>query len=108
MLDSLLKVLRDLSFRYKLGVVGSVARGTYSDSSDIDIVVDGDMLNLYEIDLIKNTIKRLFNHDCDVIQLPLAAKKEDIELDGLSQSLGLGINEDSSYKNMIKDVIWCE
>lgn len=107
MLDLLLKALKDLSFRYKLGVVGSVARGTYTDSSDIDIVVDGDMLDLYEIDLIKNTVKNLFNRDCDVIQLPLA-KEEDIELDNLSQSLGLGINENSSYKNMIKEVVWCE
>lgn len=107
MLDEVLAVLKSLNFRLKLGVVGSVARGEETLSSDIDVFVDGDMLDLKEIELIKQTIFLKFNRDCDVIQSKLA-EEEDERLDALSESLGLGKNEDSSYKNMLKDVIWCE
>lgn len=107
MLDDVLVVLKSLNFRFKLGVVGSVARGEETTSSDIDIFVDGDMLDLKEIELIKQTILLNFNRDCDVVQSKLA-KEEDERLDALAESLGLGKNENSSYKNMLKEVVWCE
>lgn len=107
MLDEVLVVLKSLNFRLKLGVVGSVARGEETASSDIDIFVDGDMLDLKEIELIKQTILLNFNRDCDVVQSKLA-KEEDERLDTLAESLGLGKNENSSYKNMLKEVVWCE
>ena len=106
MLDKVLVVLKNLDFRQKLGVVGSVARGVETASSDIDIFVDGDMLDLKEIELIKQTIFLNFNRECDVIQSKLA-KEEDERLDALSESLGLGKNEDSPYKNMLREVVWC-
>ena len=64
------------------------------------------MLDLKEIELIKQTIFLNFNRECDVIQSKLA-KEEDERLDTLSESLGLGKNEDSSYKNMLREVMWC-
>lgn len=107
MLNSVLEVLSNLNFRLPLGVVGSIARNTYTDSSDVDIFVDGYMLDLTEIDLIKDTIRKHFDRDCDVIQSVLA-KEEDEELDRLALSIGCPINEFSSYKTMLNEVIWCE
>lgn len=106
MLDKVLVVLKSLNFRLKLGVVGSVTSGEETVSSDIDIFVDGDMLDLKEIELIKQTIFLNFNRECDVIQSKLV-KEEDERLDALSISLCLGKNEDSSYKNMLREVAWC-
>lgn len=107
MLNSILEVLSSLNFRLPLGVVGSMVKGTYTDSSDIDIFVDGGMLDLTEIDLIKDTIRKHFDRDCDVIQSVLA-KDEDEELDRLALSIGCPTNEFSSYKTMLKEVIWCK
>lgn len=54
--------------------------------------------------LIKQTIKDNFNRDCDVIQSELA-KQEDEEL---CIRLGLGKDEESVYKNMLRDEQWCD
>lgn len=105
--DEVLELLKGLNFRLPLGVVGPVARDTYTDSSDIDIFVRGDMLDLKEIDFIKDNIQKTFNRDCDVIQSELA-KEEDERLDALAVSIGCEPNLTSSYKSMLKDVIWCE
>lgn len=107
MLNEVLGLLKSLNFKYRLGVVGSVARGEETVNSDIDIFVEGNMLSIQEIELIKSAIQNAFNKDCDVIQ-SLLAKEEDEKLDKLSKSLGLGENKNSSYKNMIREVIWCE
>lgn len=106
MLENILEVLKGMNFRLRLGVVGSFARGDYNDESDIDIFVDGDMLSFDELDRIKNTIKQKFERDCDVIQSKLALE-EDIELDKLSIAVCGHTNNESSYKNMIREVIWC-
>lgn len=37
-----------------------------------------------------------------------AMKLEDDELDNFSESLGLGVVVGSVYKNVMKEVIWCE
>lgn len=107
MLSDILSALRDLNFRLRLGVVGSFARGDYTDSSDVDVFVDGDMLSFDELDLIKDMIMEKFGRDCDVIQSKLA-KAEDEELDKLFISICGCINAESAYKNMIRDVVWCE
>ena len=51
-------------------------------------------------------IKTRFKRSCDVVCLGLA-KQEDEELDNLLLSVGLDINEDSSYKSILNDVVWC-
>lgn len=86
----------------KMGVAGSYARGTATEDSDIDIVVDYDMLDFYQIDMIKDS----FDRPVDVIQLPLL-KEEDERLDKIAQSFGSEINDESAYKNICKEVIWC-
>lgn len=106
MLHDVLVVLRNLNFRLRLGVVGSIARGEETKDSDVDVFVDGNMLDIPEIELIKQTIKDTFNRDCDVIQSELA-KQEDEELDELGIRLGLGKDEESAYKNMLREVKWC-
>lgn len=105
MLDEVLKKLSELKqlMGYNFGVAGSVARGEETEDSDIDVVVDYDMLDFNQIDFIKD----YFDRDVDVIQLPLL-KEEDERLDALAVSLDLPTNDVSAYKTIIKDVIWCE
>lgn len=105
-LNDILKKLTELEGLLggiKLGVAGSYAKGTATEDSDVDVVADYDMLDFDQIDLIKDS----FDKDVDVVQLPLL-KEEDERLDKLALSLDLPINDESAYKNIVKEVIWCE
>lgn len=106
-LADILQFLDSLKFRTTLGVAGSYARGSAKTRSDIDIVSDSDMLTLEELEFISKAVKNRFNKNCDIIQLPLL-KKEDEELDAYAASRGLGHNDHSVYKNIVKEVVWCE
>lgn len=61
------------------------------------------MLDISEIELIKQTIKDNFNRDCDVIQSELAKQKDE----ELGIRLGLDVDEGSAYKDMLREVKWC-
>lgn len=93
----------------KVGLAGSFARGTNRKSSDIDVVLS------YEIDtddtdllmFVKDCIKKECDYKIDVVHLERLAI-EDEELDNHVKSLDLPINDESAYKNILKDVIWIE
>ena len=59
------------------------------------------------MELIKKALKSKFSRKSDVICLELL-KKEDEELDKLLCSIGLDDNEDSAYKSILREVIWCD
>lgn len=99
------KCIKDLKLKYKIGVAGSFARNELKSSSDIDIVVDTDMLDIPIIEEIKKSVADTFLRDCDVICLGLL-KKEDEDLDILAEKIGVGKNMHSAYKEVCKDVIW--
>lgn len=86
---------------YKVGLAGSYARGEETDISDIDVVIDTDMLTLDQINFIHDYFKK----DVDVIQLKLL-KEEDKRLDDFAVSQGFPINDDSTYKSICREVIW--
>lgn len=103
--DMILNSLSVLNLGYKFGVAGSYARGTANKKSDIDIVVDTDILDLIDIELIKKTLLKKFGKKSDVICLKLL-EQEDKELDELAISVGLTPNDESAFKSIIKEVIW--
>ena len=45
--------------------------------------------------------------DVDVLLLGLL-KQEDEEMDSFFKEMGLPINNESVYKNVSKEVVWCE
>ena len=90
--------------KYRLGLAGSYARGTNEATSDIDIVVDSDGMPVNCMERVKGYFKGL---DVDVLCLGLL-KKEDLELDDFLREMGLPINNDSVYKNVLREVVWCE
>lgn len=85
----------------KLGIAGSYANGTQRKSSDIDIVIDEDSMQVE----IMEYIKSLFKLKVDILWLELL-KKEDEELDNIALKYNLPINKNSVYKTVIKEVIW--
>lgn len=104
-INEIFELLDTLNINKRYGIAGSFARGTAKKSSDIDVIVDTDCMDISDIELIKKALKSKFNRNSDVICLELL-KQEDYELDILSSSLGLGINEDSAYKSILREVIW--
>lgn len=103
-LDSIIETLRGVYNRYsgiRLGIAGSYATGKNTDTSDLDIVIDGDSTKLE----IMEYIKGLFNISVDVLWLNLL-RKEDEELDCFAKEMELPVNENSVYKNVIREVIW--
>ena len=88
---------------YKIGFTGSYARGTETEESGIDIVIDINMLSLEQLELIRSK----FNREIDIIQLKLLAE-EDKELDEFTLEEGLPLNENSAYKSICREVIWID
>lgn len=86
---------------YRIGLAGSYSRGDENEKSDIDIIVDTDMLSLEQIEFIHSQ----FDKEVDVVQLKLL-QSEDKRLDGLAVSQGLLINDESTYKSICKEVVW--
>ncbi|WP_026652730.1 nucleotidyltransferase domain-containing protein [Butyrivibrio proteoclasticus] len=91
----------------RFGIAGSIALGKEKKNSDIDFVIDSDGFSLDTIDFIKNYLHDLFKRNVDILFLPLL-RKEDMELDNIAKEFDLGINEDSVYKTVNREVIWFE
>lgn len=106
-ISEIFESLSSLNIDKRYGIAGSFARGMAKKSSDIDVVIDTDCMSISDMELIKTTLKSKFNRKSDVICLGLL-KQEDDELDDLSVSLGLGVNEDSAYKSILREVVWCD
>ena len=107
--DEVVSVLRGLQntselSNIRLGIAGSVARGSANKRSDIDVVADTDCLSISTIDLIKGAF---VGRVVDVLCLGLL-KQEDLELDSLMLSMGLPINDDSVYKTVSREVFWVD
>lgn len=52
----------------KIGIFGSFARGTATEDSDIDIVVELEKPDLYHLIGIKQTIEETFGNKADVVR----------------------------------------
>ena len=100
-LKTISRIKHDKFYNLKIGLAGSYARGDNKDSSDIDIVVDTDLLTISDMDYIKS---RFY---VDVLLLGLL-KQEDEEMDDFFKEMDLPINDESVYKNVLKEVVWCE
>lgn len=99
---------KKLGLGYSFGYAGSYARGTASDSSDIDLVISGAKdISLEEYMRVYNTVKRCCNIPFDIVNLD-SLKEEDKQLDEELLSMGLPVNKDSAYKNIISEVVWFE
>ncbi len=53
----------------KLGIFGSFAKGSYSDSSDIDIVVELEDPTMFNLIGIKQEIEERLNKKVDIVRL---------------------------------------
>jgi len=98
------KKIPELS-EYRFGLAGSYVRGDDTEESDIDIVVDTGILSVNSIFLIKDII---WNDDHVDVLLLDALRKEDEDLDELCKDMGLEIDEESPYKNIVREVLWIE
>lgn len=85
----------------RVGVAGSYANCTAKDSSDVDVVIDGDSMRMD----IEQYIKSLFNIPVDVLWLELL-EEDDRRLDELALSVGIPKNKYSVYKTILKEVKW--
>ena len=93
-LTNLLRGNKALS-EYRIGLAGSVARGTFSAVSDIDIVVDALDMPFDLIELLKSS----FSESVEVIFLGVL-EADDKELDSFLESENLPINDESAYKTI--------
>lgn len=103
-LNDIISILRTTYEKYdniKLGVAGSFANGTQQESSDIDIVIDGDSTR---IDIMQY-IKSLFDIAVDILWVDLM-RKEDEDLDRFALENNLPINQYSVYKTVMQEVKW--
>ncbi len=103
-LQDIIQKLQTVYAKYdgiRLGIAGSYANGTQEENSDIDVVLDGDSMN---VDIMQY-IKSLFSISVDVLWVDLM-KKEDDELDQFAIENDLPINEFSVYKTVMKEVMW--
>ena len=103
-LDDIIVILKQVYNKYdniRLGIAGSYANGTQKSSSDIDIVIDGDSM---QVDIMEY-VKSLFKITVDVLWVELM-KKEDEKLDKFAIENGLPINEYSVYKTVMQEVKW--
>lgn len=98
------KIKHNKFYDLKIGLAGSYARGDNTDSSDIDIIVDTDLMSITDMNYIKN---QFHETNVDVLLLGLL-KQEDEEMDDFFKKMDLPINDESVYKNVLKEVVWCE
>lgn len=87
----------------RLGVAGSYSRGDAEQDSDVDIVIEGDSMRVDIMEYIKN----IFNGNADVLWMDLL-KQEDEKLDKLFMENDLPLNQNSVYKNVLREVKWHE
>ncbi len=85
----------------RVGVAGSYANNTAKDSSDVDIVIDGDSMRMD----IEQYIRSLFSIPVDVLWLELL-EEDDRRLDELALSIGIPQNKYSVYKTIMEEVKW--
>lgn len=104
-ISDILTVLKTVDLPYRVGIAGSYARNTATEISDINVVIDIDILDIPDIEGIKSLIKSKFNKDTDVICLQLL-REEDEHLDKLALSIGVDINSYSAYKSILREVVW--
>ena len=103
-LKTISRIKHDKFHNLKMGLAGSYARGDNKASSDIDIIVDTDLMPITDMDYIKSSF---YGIDVDVLLLGLL-KQEDEEMDNFFKEMDLPTNDESVYKNVLKEVVWCE
>lgn len=106
--DEIDKLLGELvrEFGGRWGYAGSYARGTQKLKSDLDIVYDGvDIVYEHNLKEICSVVEKNITIAYDLIDLE-SCKEEDEELDKLGLDIGVGINDTSCYKNIVRDVKW--
>lgn len=107
--DEVMIYLKELSakYNYRLGLAGSISRCEETSKSDIDIVTEDKNMPLEIMEDIKKDIMSKFNRDSDIICLELL-KDEDKEFDYFALKNDLPINRFSAYKNIAREVKWCD
>lgn len=109
--DSLLQTLSKLRDEKKwpkcrIGIAGSIANGSETSNSDIDIVLDTHHIDIQDMELIKKRVSDIYHRDVDVLCMGLL-QDEDKELDTFAQENHLPVNDASVYKTICREVIWC-
>lgn len=92
----------------RIGLFGSYSRNEQKLDSDIDIVYSlekSEDNSLNQIQFFIEDFVVQYENKFDVVWLELL-KEEDEKLDKLAIELGVGINDVSPYKELLKDVIW--
>ncbi|MCP3875547.1 MAG: DNA polymerase subunit beta, partial [Desulfobacteraceae bacterium] len=72
---------------FKIGIFGSVARGSNHERSDIDIIVEQKIPDLFVLGTIKTELEEEFGTKIDIIRLH----------DGISDFLKQRIDQESIY-----------
>lgn len=104
-IEKIKEVLKETGLaEYRVGLAGSYARGEQTAVSDIDIVVDCNGLTM---ELMSEVEGYFQGQEVDILCLGLL-KEEDEEIDAFMLKEGLGVNEESVYKTISKEVIWIE
>lgn len=101
-------ILNDLAIQgnFIIGVFGSVARGTNTKRSDIDLMYK-DELDFVTAGAIAAKLKDIYNVHVDVCSYT-GAKEEDVKIDEIAIEITGEPNEDSVYKLMNREGIWLD
>ena len=96
----------------RIGLAGSFSREENTEDSDIDIVYLLEDVHLNDDMSIDNAIckylkdnKYDIENEFDILCLNYL-EEHDIEMDDFGVKMGIGVNEDSTYKTIMRDVIW--
>ncbi len=105
-IEKIFESLKALELGCRLGYAGSYARGQANESSDLDIVVDGqEILSSDAYFKIYHTLKKVMTIEFDIVDLA-AVKQDDQEMDRMLLDRGLAENDCSAYKTMKKEAVW--
>ena len=109
--DFVLNYLRPFQERYsvRIGIFGSVARGTNNSKSDIDIIYScsnevAEVTGVYDL---LDIVREEFGVSCDIVRLEDVKRESEELADSLRGVLGDLVLGQTFYDEIKGDIVWC-
>ena len=109
--DSVLNYLRPFQERYnvRLGVFGSVARGTNNSKSDIDIIYScsNEVAAVTKVYDLLDIVRKEFGVSCDIVRLEDVKSESEELVNFLRGVLGDSVIGCTFYDEIKDEIVWC-
>lgn len=109
--DLVLNYLRPFQERYsvRLGIFGSVARGTNTGKSDIDIIYScsNEVAAVTEVYDLLDIVRKKFGVSCDIVRLEDVKRESEELADSLRGVLGDSVVGCTFYDEVKDEIVWC-